>query len=81
MQFKAGDIIVGKKEYKNEYYITSYRRGMVGKILETRKDFDDIFVLVLETKDGQDIGETYWVHSEYFELQKSNLVTIEKLRR
>lgn len=63
MKFKVGDIVVNN-DLENSYTITTKSNGFKGEVIDI--DGSQIRVRVLKSKDGTDIGRSYWVQAKYF---------------
>lgn len=76
--FKIGDLIVNKKDYEDEYRITTCKRGYIGRIIRICNDYE-IEVETVEIEEGM-ILEKFVVCTRHFELYKDNRVTIDKIK-
>lgn len=63
MKFKVGDIVVNN-DLENGYTITTKSNGFEGEVIDI--DGSQIRVRVLKSKDGTDIGRSYWVQTKHF---------------
>lgn len=76
--FKVGDLVVNKKECQDQYRITSYRRGYIGRVTRIYDDYE-IEVETVKIEEGA-IGDRFIVYVKHFELYKDNRKTIDKIR-
>lgn len=78
--FKVGELIVGLESSDRRYIVTNQKSGFVGKVLISKPN--DMKVEVIHSDTRKDcIGYRCWVEPKYFESLRSNVNTINRMRR